>query len=131
MLKQRQAKFKAEMEALEQQEQALRQELYGPSDQSEPTTPPDKWEKDGFPSALSRPNRYSSSSMMSQQGLTTRSSRAGSQVTSPPNERERALQSLIGFPSQSMPGSRQDSDGEENDQYNGEVLSLDHRKAAT
>lgn len=131
MLKQRQAKFKAEMEALEQQEQALRQELYGPSDQVDSTTTPDNWQENGFPSALSRLNRYSSSSMMSQQGLTTRSSRAGSQVTSPPNERERALQSLTGYPSQSMPGSRQDSDGEENDQYSGEVLNFDHKKAAT
>lgn len=117
------------MEHLAREEEALRRDLYDAGHQSEPTTPPEPQET-GFPTALSRPNRYSSSSIISPPSYSTRSSRAGSQVTSPPNERDRALQALNGYPSFSMPGSRGDSDEEEHDSYDGEVLSFDHKKAA-
>lgn len=118
------------MEALARQEEELRRDLYNGGQQSEPTTPPDYQDSNGFPTALSRPNRFSSSSIISPPSYTTRSSRAGSHVTSPPNERDRALQALTGYPSQSMADSRGDSDEEERDSYDGEVLNFDHKKAA-
>lgn len=119
------------MQALEQQEELLRRDLYGGDRQSEPTTPPE-YQDNGFPTMFSRPNRFSSSSVISPPSLnnTTRSSRAGSQVISP-SERDRTLQALTGFAGQSMPGSRGDSDEEEqHDRYSGEVLNFDHKKAA-
>ena len=131
LIRQKQARFKAEMETLARQEEELRRDLYASDPQSEPITPPDYQEINGFPTALSRPNRFSSSSIISPPSYTTRSSRAGSQVTSPPNERDRALQALTGYPVQSVPGSRGDSDEEECDSYDGEVLNFDHKKAAT
>lgn len=52
--------------------------------QSEPTTPPEYRESTtGFPSMLSRPNRYSLSSLMSPQGMASRTSRSGSVLASP------------------------------------------------
>lgn len=77
----------------EEQELAQMQEDIGRSNnntnstaghQSEPTTPPEYRETtSGFPSVFSRPNRYSTSSLTSTPGLYNRSSRSGSQLTSP------------------------------------------------
>lgn len=119
------------MDALEREEARLRNDLggYGTGHQSEPTTPPE-YRETGFPSALSRPNRFSTSGIISPPATASRSSRAGSQV-SPPSERDRAYQALTGLPAQSVPGSRRESDEEEDDTYEDEVLNFDHRKAAS
>lgn len=102
----------------------------GAGHQSEPTTPPD-YRETGFPSALSRPNRFSASGIMSPPGLINRPSRAGSQVTSPPVERARAYQALTSaHPSQSVPGSRRDSE-DEDDQYKETFVAFNHRGAAS
>lgn len=85
--------------------------------QSEPTTPP---EYNAFPSAFSRPNRYSAASLTSPAGISTRPNRSSTQLTSPSagfartyNSNSNANGSNI--PSQSVPGSRRQSDGEEDD----------------
>ncbi|CAI6098499.1 unnamed protein product, partial [Clonostachys chloroleuca] len=84
--------------------------------QSEPTTPPEHYS--GFPSALSRPSRYSMSSLTSPPGFQSRSARSGSQLTSPPA-------GMIGgsrygwddhLPSRSVPITRRNSDDEERDE---------------
>jgi len=92
---------------------------------SEPATPPE-FRDNGFPSALSRPNRFSASNLIlsSPPGTSSRSSRAGSQVNSPPTERARAYQALT------SPVSRRHSDEEEDD-YEDEVLDFNHRSAAS
>lgn len=78
---------------------------------SEPTTPPD-YSDTGFPSSLSRPNRFSASSITSPPGLNNRFSQSSSQLASssgivngrnPPQKP----------PAKSMPGSRRNSDDEE------------------
>lgn len=85
---------------------------------SQPTTPPEyNNASKGFPTSLSRPNRFSLSSIT---GMTTpRSARSGSQLASPPS----APANSNGFlPSKSMPGSRRNSDEEgddfDNDDFN-------------
>jgi hypothetical protein len=86
---------------------------------SQPTTPPEFSDSNGFPTALSRPNRFSMSSITP--GMTTpRGSRSGSHVTSPPssgqgNQGNQGNQSN-GYPSKSVPGSRRNSD-EEGDEF--------------
>ncbi|KAL8947591.1 MAG: hypothetical protein Q9222_006143 [Ikaeria aurantiellina] len=97
--------------------------------QSEPTTPPEY--RDQFPSAsvFSRNNRYSMSSLASPPGLNNRSSRSGSQLTSPPSEIAQTLHNHINsdtLPSKSVPGSRRGS----NDRvsvYLPETSSASHR----
>nr|OQO30390.1 hypothetical protein B0A51_02350 [Rachicladosporium sp. CCFEE 5018] len=83
--------------------------------QSEPTTPPEY--ADAFPSALSKPNRYSSSSVMSPPGITNRGSRSNTQLTSPAGHYAQACNgnNASNIPSQSVPGSRRHSDDEEED----------------
>jgi len=82
--------------------------------QSEPTTPPEY--ADAFPSALSKPNRYSLQSLTSPPGIINRPSRASTQLTSPPNLYNRPFSSHNpNLPSQSMPGSRRQSDDEEDE----------------
>jgi hypothetical protein len=78
---------------------------------SQPTTPPEYNESNGFPTAFSRPNRFSMSSINTSM-TTPRVSRANSQVTAPPA----SFFGNGGLPSQSMPGSRRNSD-EENDDF--------------
>lgn len=57
-----------------------------PGYQSEPTTPPEYRDQAYYtPSVFGSRNRYSSASLTSPPGL-NRTSRSGSQVTSPPNE---------------------------------------------
>ena len=136
-LRQKQMQFQHEMDLMarqvkqgEEEVQRLRHDLgnihTGAGHQSEPTTPPE-FREAGFPSALSRPNRFSTSGIMSPPGIINRPSRAGSQVTSPPVERARAYQALTaGAPSQSVPGSRQDSEDDE-DQFQLAKLALNLR----
>ncbi|KAK8200012.1 mRNA binding protein-like protein Pumilio 2 [Phyllosticta capitalensis] len=86
-----------------------------PAPQSEPTTPPE-YRDNGFPSAFSRPQRYSVQSFTSPHShthsnttLSNRPSRSGSQITSPPHIHH----GISHMPSKSMPGSRRGSDEEE------------------
>lgn len=85
---------------------------YGKPAHSQPTTPPEFSEGNGFPTAFSRPNRFSMSSVNPAGMATPRGSRANSQVISPPP-------TFFGngnLPSQSMPGTRRNSD-EDNDDF--------------
>jgi hypothetical protein len=76
---------------------------------SQPTTPPEYSDNNGFPTALSRPNRFSMSSITP--GMTTpRGNRSGSQMTSPPSGQGNGY-----LPSKSMPGSRRNSDEDGDD----------------
>jgi hypothetical protein len=78
---------------------------------SQPTTPPEYSDSNGFPTALSRPNRFSMSSITP--GVTTpRGSRSGS-IMSPPSGNQAQGN---GIPSKSVPGSRRGSD-EEGDEF--------------
>lgn len=96
---------------------------YGGPAHSQPTTPPEYNEGNGFPSALSRPNRFSMSSI--NPGMTTRGSRANSQVTSPPlNTHGNGGNGNNNFPSQSMPGSRRNSDEDHDDFENDDFTPL-------
>ena len=83
---------------------------------SQPTTPPEYSDSNGFPTALSRPNRFSMSSI--NPGMTTpRGSRSGSQITSPPSSNPGTQGAANGYlPSKSVPGSRRNSD-EEGDEF--------------
>ncbi|PSN68391.1 ARM repeat-containing protein [Corynespora cassiicola Philippines] len=84
---------------------------------SQPTTPPEYNNTNGFPTALSRPNRFSMSSITP--GMTTpRGSRSGSQITSPPASTH-STQGNGYLPSKSMPGSRRGSDEDRDDFDNG------------
>ncbi|KAL9066719.1 MAG: hypothetical protein Q9161_007401 [Pseudevernia consocians] len=89
----------------------LERASYNAGHQSEPTTPPE-YRDHAFPSVFARSNRYSSSSITSPPGLNTRSSRSGSQLTSPPSELAQTLHNSINsdvVPSKSVPGSRRGS----------------------
>lgn len=100
--------------------------------QSEPTTPPEY--QDAFPSmcssdaahlsistdlfglaALTRPNRYSTTSLTSPPGINSRPSRSSAHFTSPPGgfARPYTATNNSNLPSQSVPGSRRQSDDEE------------------
>jgi hypothetical protein len=126
------------MERLEAMEHNVLQDMRQYHDvagqHSEPATPPE-FQENGFPSVLSRPNRFSASGLMSPPGVINRPSRAGSQVTSPPVERARAYQALTGgggYSQQSMPGSRHGSDGDEGgDEYGERVPSFGYRGSAS
>ncbi|POS82624.1 hypothetical protein EPUL_005148 [Erysiphe pulchra] len=87
--------YEAEMQLLDlkqrrdEQELAQMQEDLGrcantdQGHQSQPTTPPEFSESSGFPSAFSRPNRYSTSSLTSPSALFNSSGRSGAHITSP------------------------------------------------
>ena len=99
-----------EKQELDQMAQDLQRVNVGAGHQSEPTTPPEY--RDQFPSVFSRNNRYSMSSLASPPGLNNRSSRSGSQLTSPPSEIAQTLHNHINsdtLPSKSVPGSRRGS----------------------
>ncbi|KAF2118933.1 hypothetical protein BDV96DRAFT_596738 [Lophiotrema nucula] len=124
-LKEQRRRFAVEMELIDMQSRRDEEEItrlssdiqYGKH--SQPTTPPEFNDDKGFPTALSRPNRFSMSSIQGslQSGLSTpRGSRSGSQVTSPPSKQATGSN---GYPSKSMPGSRRGSD-EEHDGYDDE-----------
>lgn len=81
---------------------------------SEPASPPEY--SNAFPNAFSKPHRFSSSSMTSIQGTTNRPSRSSTQLTSPSAGFARPYTSgNAHLPSQSVPGSRRQSDDEEDD----------------
>lgn len=100
-----------EKEALDRMTEDFHQTGMGPGHQSEPTTPPE-YRDHAYPaSVFARSNRYSSSSITSPPGL-NRSSRSGSQLTSPPSELAQTLHNHINsdtLPSKSVPGSRRGS----------------------
>ncbi|CAK4029867.1 Pumilio domain-containing [Lecanosticta acicola] len=82
--------------------------------QSEPTTPP---EFNSFAN-FSRPDRYSTASLTSPPGIVTRPNRSSTQLTSPSAGYARTYNngnSNSNLPSQSVPGSRRQSDNEEED----------------
>ncbi|GME56648.1 Pumilio domain-containing protein [Neofusicoccum parvum] len=122
-LKEQRRRFEAEMELYDLQLQGAQSDYARLSQevgrnnyaghQSEPTTPPE-YRDQGFPSAFSRPQRYSMQGLASpQQGFQTgsnRPSRSGSQITSPG---QNFNQGISHMPSKSMPGSRRGSDEEE------------------
>ncbi|CAI6333901.1 unnamed protein product [Periconia digitata] len=123
-LKEQRRRFEAEMELIDLQSRRDEEEInrlstdirYGKH--SQPTTPPEYSNASkGFPTSLSRPNRFSMSSI---NGLTTpRSAHSGSQLASPPS----APANTNGFLSaKSMPGSRRNSDEDgddfDNDDFN-------------
>jgi hypothetical protein len=83
---------------------------------SQPTTPPEYSNSTGFPTSLSRPNRFSMSSI-NPGTITPRGSRSGSQVTSPPSTQGNGY-----LPSKSMPGSRRNSD-EEADEFDNDAFT--------
>lgn len=97
--------------------------LNGAGHQSEPTTPPEYGDTNGFPSALSRPNRFSTSSLMSSTGIfgSRKTPADSAKLASPPSERARAYNALTGG---SGPQSRQNSD--EEDSYD-DVLGFERR----
>ncbi|USP80471.1 uncharacterized protein yc1106_07745 [Curvularia clavata] len=130
-LKEAKRRFDAEMELLNLQAQHgegdpnrfSSEGAYGGPAHSQPTTPPEYNEGNGFPSALSRPNRFSMSSI--NPAMTTRSSRANSQVTSPPANIQGGNGTNSGnFPSQSMPGSRRNSEEDHDDFENDDFTPL-------
>jgi hypothetical protein len=80
--------------------------------QSEPTTPPEHHDPVFSSVFSSRTNRFSSSSLTSPPGLSSRSHRSGSQLTSPPSEvtqTQYTQNSSESIPSKSVPGSRRGS----------------------
>ncbi|KAM3423428.1 hypothetical protein BST61_g861 [Cercospora zeina] len=83
--------------------------------QSEPTTPPEY--QTAFANNFSRPNRYSAASLISPPGIVTRPNRASTQLTSPPVGFARPFTATnhTNLPSHSVPGSRRQSDDEEDD----------------
>ncbi|KAF1944856.1 ARM repeat-containing protein [Clathrospora elynae] len=123
-LREQRRRFEAEMELADLQARREEDEIHRLSTDvryghSQPTTPPEYNEGNGFPTAFSRPNRFSMSSI--NPSITTpRGSRANSQVTSPPSN-------ILGngnLPSQSMPGSRRNSDEDHDDFDNGDFTPL-------
>lgn len=99
---------------------------YGKPAHSQPTTPPEYNEGNGFPTAFSRPNRFSMSSINSG-GIIGRGSRANSQVTSPPAKNTgngNGGSNSNGLPSQSMPGTRRNSDEDHDDFDNDDFTPL-------
>jgi len=82
--------------------------------QSEPTTPPE-YRDNGFPSAISRPNRLSLASMASTPGI-------GS-IASPRTNRSGSQSINSAFNALSVPGSRRGSD-EEEDSYQFDLANI-------
>ncbi|KAF2205397.1 ARM repeat-containing protein [Delitschia confertaspora ATCC 74209] len=127
-LKEQKRRFEAEMELIDMQSKQDEAEItrlssdikYGKH--SQPTTPPEYSDINGFPTALSHPHRFSISSIASPPGMgtsTPRGSRSGSQLMSPPSVSSKSTQpSTAGsfLPSKSVPGSRRGSD-EDSDSY--------------
>ncbi|KAI9673311.1 MAG: hypothetical protein M1829_004077 [Trizodia sp. TS-e1964] len=95
MLKEQRRRFAAEMKLIDLQQRRGEQEILEMAEslgrvnsaghQSEPTTPPE-YTDSGFPTVLSRPNRYSTSSLISPPTFGARAARSASQITSPPSE---------------------------------------------
>lgn len=83
--------------------------------QSEPTTPPEY--HNSYSTNFARPNRYSAASLTSPPGNTSRPHRASTQLTSPIAGFARTYtnNTSSNVPSQSVPGSRRQSDDEEDE----------------
>ncbi|KAI9837613.1 MAG: hypothetical protein M1837_002947 [Sclerophora amabilis] len=139
LLKEQRRKIEAKMQMLDFQQQKDAQEIMkmtediekgkpatGP--QSEPTTPPE-YRDSGFPSVLSRPNRYSTSSITSPPGIPNRTARSGSQLISPLSTISQSQVTSHKMPSKSVPGSRRNSDENEPESPYTEEPT-DHRSAA-
>nr|POF01435.1 hypothetical protein CFP56_76152 [Quercus suber] len=98
---------------------------------SEPASPPGYG--NNFPSAFPRPNRYSMNSLTSPPGIATRPNRSSTQLTSPSSNLVRPYTSgnvtASATPSHSVPGSRRQSDDEDEDDF---IYGYDtiHRAAA-
>lgn len=122
MLREQRRRFEADLELFNLQQAKEKQELdqmvqelhrvnLSAGHQSEPTTPPE-YRDHVYPSVFSRTNRYSASSLTSPPGLNNRTSRSGSQLTSPPSELAQTLHNHINsdtLPSKSVPSSRRGS----------------------
>lgn len=93
---------------------------------SEPTTPPD-YSDAGFPTSLSRPNRFSINTITSPPGLNNRFSQSSSQLASSPSGMVNGRNLPQKPPAKSMPGSRRNSEDEE---YFPDDLAT-HRSTAT
>ena len=124
-IREQKRRFEVEMQKLDQvsrreeQELAkLKEDLRGMNlsgHQSEPTTPPEYRESSsGFPTMFSKPNRYSTSSLVSPPGLFSRQSGTGSQLASPQSGIQHSRFSYDDqLPTRSVPGSRRNSDEDE------------------
>ncbi|KAI9718633.1 MAG: hypothetical protein M1828_006641 [Chrysothrix sp. TS-e1954] len=139
-LKQKQLQRQSQMDILNSEAKREEMELHrlsselgmsnGVGHQSEPTTPPE-YGDNGFPTALSRPNRFSTSSLISPPGAYQRISRPEALITSPPSERARAYDALTSAsPAQSQPRTRNQSD-EEGDYDHASFNNHSHRSAAS
>ncbi|KAK3985558.1 armadillo-type protein [Cladorrhinum sp. PSN332] len=125
-LREHRRRFEAEMHKLDAQQRAEEKELQQMQEdlnarfgghQSEPTTPPEYREmSSGFPTIFSRPNRYSTSSLTSPQGLFNRSGRSGSLLASPQSGTLPSRFAFDDLPSRSVPGSRRNSDEDEKEE---------------
>jgi hypothetical protein len=135
-IREQRRRFELEMVKLDQQSRREAQELAQMEEemtrvtghQSEPTTPPEHYSSSGFPTAFSRPSRYSMSSVASPPGFQNRF-RSGSQLASPPAT---TMPARYGWddavPSRSVPTTRRNSDDEERDEAFRQDLS-NHRSA--
>ena len=128
-IREQRRRFELEMKKLEQQQAIEAQELAQMEEeirlnghQSEPTTPPDRYDQSGFPNMFSRPSRYSMSGMTSPHSFITRTQRSGSQLASPPSGvigsrfPFESSQAPLQLPSRSVPGTRRNSDDEEREE---------------
>lgn len=129
-MREQKRRFEAEMQLLDLQQRREEQELAQMQEDlgrpngnsaaghlSEPTTPPEYRESaSGFPSAFSRPNRYSLSSLTSPPGLFNRPGRSGSQLTSPQSGIASRFIMEDKLPSKSVPGTRRNSDEDEKEE---------------
>jgi hypothetical protein len=138
-LKQQRQRFQTEMALIdlqaktsEHEMQRLENEVHRftlSGHQSEPTTPPE-YREPGFPSAISRPNRLSLASLTSPPktnsfGTTHRNTLSGSHHRAP----SASVISPDSDPSQSVPGSRRNSDEEDEEGYDFEVATVPRRSA--
>jgi len=132
-----QRKLQAELEAFDpairhEVENGLRHEesIAQMMASSEPASPPEYG--NAFPTSFSRPNRYSTTSLTSPPGINTRPNRSSTQLTSPVAAFARPYTSgsVANIPSQSVPGSRRQSDDEDEDDFLWSYDSAVHRAAA-
>ncbi|KAJ4306951.1 hypothetical protein N0V88_000324 [Collariella sp. IMI 366227] len=121
-LREHKRRFEAEIYKLDAQQrnderelQMMQQDLiarFG-GHQSEPTTPPEYRDSSGFPSALSKPNRFSTTSLASPPGIFNRPGRSGSLLTSPLSGTLPSRFGFDDFPSNSVQQSRRNSDDDD------------------
>lgn len=132
-LREQRRRFQTEMDLLDLQSKRDADELARLSSdislysghQSEPTTPPE-YREAGFPTSLSRPNRYSTQSLMSPNGkgsFSNRPSRSGSQALPASNSNSH-------LPPSSVPGSRPNSDEDDDDDYEFDLPTVQSRTGA-